>query len=162
MRPGALLAGRSWRPVPWPRPAAASAAAVITEWRARSTSRRASASVIGAFRPDPGSRVGPVDPSDQILQLIQHSARLGKQRGRVFTREGQRMLPLYESKMAHHFDHRWNSFYGTGNDDRHRLTFAEKQDPSVQAEPRYWILEDGLIRPAGTAKTSRSPAWQSA
>lgn len=21
------------------------------------------------------------------------------------------MLPLYEVKMAHHFDHRWNSFY---------------------------------------------------
>ena len=65
--------------------------------------------------------------------------------GNVFTRAGKRMLPLYEGKMAHHFDHRWNSFYGTGNDDRRHLTLTEKQDPSAQAEPRYWIAEDGLI-----------------
>ena len=65
--------------------------------------------------------------------------------GNVFCRAGERMLPLYEAKMAHHFDHRWNSFYGTGDEDRRRLTLAEKQDPSARAEPRYWIVEDGLI-----------------
>jgi hypothetical protein len=27
------------------------------------------------------------------------------------------MLPLYEGKMVHHFNHRWNSYYGTGDDD---------------------------------------------
>ena len=26
--------------------------------------------------------------------------------GNVFTRDGKRMLPLYEAKMAHYFDHR--------------------------------------------------------
>jgi len=78
-------------------------------------------------------------------------------KGNVFTRNGQRMLPLYESKMAHHFDHRWNSFYGTGNDDRHRLTSAEKQDPSVQVEPRYWILEDGLIPTRRNGKDVKVP-----
>jgi hypothetical protein len=55
------------------------------------------------------------------------------------------MLPLYEGKMAHHFDHRWNSYYGVGNDDRRRLTLDEKQDPLATADPRYWILADGHI-----------------
>ncbi|MFI6458610.1 Eco57I restriction-modification methylase domain-containing protein [Streptosporangium amethystogenes] len=66
-------------------------------------------------------------------------------RGNVFVRGGERMLPLYEGKMAHHFDHRWNSYYGTGNEDRRRLSITEKQNPSAAADPRYWIAESGLI-----------------
>ncbi|MFF4480239.1 Eco57I restriction-modification methylase domain-containing protein [Streptomyces sp. NPDC001520] len=65
--------------------------------------------------------------------------------GNVFSRDGRRMLPLYDGKMAHHFDHRWNSYYDTGNEDRRRLVLDEKQDASVAAQPRYWIAEDGLI-----------------
>ncbi|MGW2084630.1 hypothetical protein [Streptomyces sp. NPDC001880] len=60
-------------------------------------------------------------------------------RANVYTRNSRRMLPLYEGKMAHHFDHRWNSYYDTGNEDRRRLSLAEKQDASVAAMPRYWI-----------------------
>ncbi|WP_434593119.1 Eco57I restriction-modification methylase domain-containing protein [Streptomyces sp. A5-4] len=66
-------------------------------------------------------------------------------RGNVFVQDGKRMLPLYEGKMAHHFDHRWNSYYGTGNEDRRRLSLTEKQDASVTAMPRYWIADEGLI-----------------
>ncbi|MEU9057937.1 DNA methyltransferase [Streptomyces sp. NPDC048430] len=65
--------------------------------------------------------------------------------GNAFTRDGKRMLPLYEGKMAHHFDHRWNSYYGTGNEDRRRLSLAEKQDAAAVAMPRYWIADEGLI-----------------
>ncbi len=65
--------------------------------------------------------------------------------GNVFAQDGRRMLPLYEGKMAHHFDHRWNSYYGTGNEDRRRLSLAEKQDTSAAAMPRYWIEDEGLI-----------------
>ena len=67
------------------------------------------------------------------------------QHGNVFSRAGKHMLPLYEAKMAHHFDHRWNSYYDTGNEDRRHLTLAEKQDPTALAEPRYWIAENGPI-----------------
>ncbi|MEU3307424.1 hypothetical protein [Nocardiopsis sp. NPDC006832] len=35
-------------------------------------------------------------------------------RGNVFERESRRMMPLYEAKMAHHFDHRWNGFTTAG------------------------------------------------
>lgn len=65
--------------------------------------------------------------------------------GNVFTRSGKHMLPLYEAKMAHHFDHRWNSFYGIGNEDRSQLTLKEKQDPSSYAQPRYWVAAEGKI-----------------
>ncbi|WP_411086604.1 Eco57I restriction-modification methylase domain-containing protein [Streptomyces sp. 061-3] len=65
--------------------------------------------------------------------------------GNAFVRAGERMLPLYEGKMAHHFDHRWNSYHGTGNEDRRRLEYAEKQTPSAAAHPRYWIAEGGNI-----------------
>ncbi|MER7656741.1 Eco57I restriction-modification methylase domain-containing protein [Streptomyces albidoflavus] len=65
--------------------------------------------------------------------------------GNVFSRDGKRMLPLYEGKMAHHFDHRWNSYYDTGNEDRRRLSLREKQDAGVAAMPRYWIAEAGSI-----------------
>jgi hypothetical protein len=65
--------------------------------------------------------------------------------GNVFARDGKRMLPLYEGKMAHLFDHRWNSFTGTGNDDRRRIGAAEKQEPDCGAVPRYWVAEDGPI-----------------
>ena len=65
--------------------------------------------------------------------------------GNVFVRDGKRMLPLYEAKMVHHFDHRWASFRGTDSDDPRRLRLIEKQDPSSQAEPRYWVAEEGPI-----------------
>lgn len=65
--------------------------------------------------------------------------------GNVFVKDGKRMLPLYEAKMAHHFDHRYNSFYDTGKDDRRRLSDEEKSMATTQAEPRYWIARDGLI-----------------
>jgi hypothetical protein len=67
------------------------------------------------------------------------------------------MLPLYEARMMSHFDHRWNSFYGIGNDDRRRLTLEEKQDPTFSAEPRYWIREDGLIPTRRNAKDVEVP-----
>jgi Eco57I restriction-modification methylase len=77
--------------------------------------------------------------------------------GNVFTRSGKRMLPLYEGKMAYHFDHRWNSYYGTGNDDHRPLSLTEKQNPWACAEPRYWITEDGLIATRRNNRDVRVP-----
>lgn len=63
----------------------------------------------------------------------------------TFTRGDERMLPLFEGKMAHIFDHRWNSFYDTGNEDQRHLTLNEKRNPNEVAAPRYWIAEDGFV-----------------
>ncbi|MFI0774651.1 Eco57I restriction-modification methylase domain-containing protein [Streptomyces sp. NPDC021212] len=77
--------------------------------------------------------------------------------GNVFTRGEKRMLPLYEGKMAHHFDHRWNYYYGTGNDDRSRLGITEKQRPSAAASPRYWVAEDDYISTVRNRREVKAP-----
>jgi hypothetical protein len=59
-------------------------------------------------------------------------------RNNIFERGPQRMLPLYEAKMIHHYDHRWATFDGTETRD---VTLEEKQDPSFVALPRYWVIE---------------------
>lgn len=57
-------------------------------------------------------------------------------RGNVFVREGARMLPLYEGKMFHQFDHRWTT-YERG--ERRPCTAEEHGDPDAAAMPRYWV-----------------------
>lgn len=51
---------------------------------------------------------------------------------------GGRYVPLYEAKMIHQFDHRWATYEGESGRD---LTVAEKQDPNVEAIPRYWVSQ---------------------
>jgi hypothetical protein len=46
-------------------------------------------------------------------------------------------LPLYEAKLIHHYDHRWATYSADGAS--HGVTIAEKQDPSFQIRPRYWV-----------------------
>jgi hypothetical protein len=59
--------------------------------------------------------------------------------GNVFVRDGKRMLPLYEAKMIHHFDHQWATYErdGTVRD----VTPEEKADPTFHVMPRYWVTE---------------------
>ncbi|GAA3746795.1 hypothetical protein GCM10022402_27890 [Salinactinospora qingdaonensis] len=61
--------------------------------------------------------------------------------GNVFVRGEERMLPLYEGKMTHHFDHRWNSFTGMATEDCRNLTPDEKRNPETTVLPRYWVPE---------------------
>lgn len=51
----------------------------------------------------------------------------------------QRMLPLYEGKMLHHYDHRWATYVGDITRD---TTDIDKSDPSLSAIPRYWVREE--------------------
>jgi len=46
------------------------------------------------------------------------------------------LLPVYEAKMVHHFDHRWMSFSATGDDDG---VAVDRSNPGAYARPRYWI-----------------------
>ncbi|MFB7288106.1 Eco57I restriction-modification methylase domain-containing protein [Actinacidiphila glaucinigra] len=57
--------------------------------------------------------------------------------GNVFTCGAARMLPLYEAKMLHHYDHRWATYDPDGS--TRDLTLGEKQDPTTSALPRYWV-----------------------
>lgn len=57
--------------------------------------------------------------------------------GNVFRQTGQQMLPLYEAKMIHQFDHRWATYerHGSVRD----VTAQEKQDARFNSLPRYWV-----------------------
>ncbi|MFF4587311.1 Eco57I restriction-modification methylase domain-containing protein [Streptomyces sp. NPDC001388] len=59
--------------------------------------------------------------------------------GNVFTKNGARMLPLYEAKMLHHYDHRWATYDDAG--DTRALSLEEKEDCSALVLPRYWVAE---------------------
>ena len=52
---------------------------------------------------------------------------------------GQDLLPLYEAKMIHQFDHRWATFNAEG--DSRDVTVAEKADPAYTVTPRYWVSQ---------------------
>ncbi|WP_329103108.1 N-6 DNA methylase [Micromonospora sp. NBC_01699] len=64
--------------------------------------------------------------------------------GNGFGRDQEYMVPLYEGKMAHLFDHRWSSYPSYNIKDHRLLTTIEKQDPSITAQPRYWVPERAL------------------
>lgn len=61
------------------------------------------------------------------------------------------LLPLYEAKMIHQFDHRWASYTRTpeGELDTADVTAADKADPTFTVTPRYWVprsaVEDALL-----------------
>jgi len=46
------------------------------------------------------------------------------------------LVPLYEAKLLHQYDHRWATYDGG---DARDLTDAEKADPSWTVIPRYWV-----------------------
>lgn len=56
------------------------------------------------------------------------------------------MLPLYEAKMVHHFDHRLGTYEGQTQAQANvgtlpRLAPEQKGDPGHPARPRYWVAE---------------------
>lgn len=52
--------------------------------------------------------------------------------------QGEGLLPLYEAKMIHQYDHRWATYDG---EDSRDATLKEKQDSSFEVRPRYWLNE---------------------
>jgi hypothetical protein len=56
------------------------------------------------------------------------------------TEAAERMLPLYEAKMIHQFDHRWATYEPDGS--VRDVTLEEKQDTQFVALPRYWVREE--------------------
>ncbi|GAA1895430.1 N-6 DNA methylase [Streptomyces sodiiphilus] len=62
--------------------------------------------------------------------------------GNVLVRGEERLLPLYEAKMLHHYDHRWATYTEDGS--VQYMNLIEKADPSVVPLPRYWVPENDV------------------
>ena len=56
-----------------------------------------------------------------------------------FEAPGEGLLPLYEAKLIHQFDHRWATY--TEEDESRDVDDSEKTDTNFVATPRYWIAE---------------------
>ena len=67
--------------------------------------------------------------------------------------DGKIMVPLYEAKMIHHYDHRWATFEDDGETSRD-MTLAEKIDPSSHVQTRYWVEK------AEVDQRLRSQGWK--
>lgn len=59
------------------------------------------------------------------------------------TKSVERMLPLYEGKMIHHYDHRWATYEPDGS--IRDVTASEKSDQAFHSLPRYWV-RDVVVR----------------
>lgn len=64
-----------------------------------------------------------------------------EQDGTDWVQDTKYMVPLYEAKMIHQFDHRWATYDGADSRD---LTLAEKADPSFEVSPRYWVTKNEI------------------
>ena len=66
--------------------------------------------------------------------------------GNTWTIGNRRWLPLYEAKMAHHFNHRFGDYAMKSADNEGNslpdVPLAAAQNPSYVVQPRYWVAED--------------------
>jgi hypothetical protein len=68
--------------------------------------------------------------------------------------DGTAVVPLYEAKMIHHYDHRWATYERDGETSREQ-TVVEKADPGCAAEPRYWVPQREVQSRLSARKWSR-------
>ncbi|MFJ9664980.1 Eco57I restriction-modification methylase domain-containing protein [Streptomyces sp. NPDC101219] len=66
--------------------------------------------------------------------------------GNILVRGEERLLPLYEAKMLHHYDHRFSTYEGATEKQLAvgtlpRLTLDQHQEPTNSPLPRYWVPE---------------------
>lgn len=65
--------------------------------------------------------------------------------GNIFEREGERLVPLYEAKMVHHFDHRFGDYADKPPDSQSTalpdVPLERLSDPQYAITPRYWVAE---------------------
>ncbi len=62
---------------------------------------------------------------------------------KVFNKDGEKCLPLYEGKMISHYDHRFGSYESLSSVDN-ELSESQHDDPTVLSIPRYWIHESHM------------------
>ncbi|NBV77888.1 hypothetical protein EBR66_07015 [bacterium] len=55
------------------------------------------------------------------------------------SRAPSELLPLYEAKMLHQYDHRWATYPASGKMKARDVSADEKRDPSFRVLPRYWV-----------------------
>ncbi|AZQ38104.1 SAM-dependent DNA methyltransferase [Streptomyces cyaneochromogenes] len=84
--------------------------------------------------------------------------------GNVLVRGKERLLPLYESKMMHHYDHRFSTYENATEKQLNertlpRFSVEQHQDASAVPLPRYWVPEQDV--PTGEVDRNGKPIMES-
>ncbi len=74
--------------------------------------------------------------------------------GNVFVHGDERMLPLFEAKMLHFYDHRYGTYEGQTQAQANqgtlpRLATDQHDSPDEVAWPRYWVAEEHVYEQIG-------------
>lgn len=71
------------------------------------------------------------------------------------------LLPLYEAKMIHQFDHRWATYYFNENGelDLQDCYTVEKNDSNYSPRPRYWVDEREVLARIADVPNKLARAW---
>ncbi|MEU2117125.1 DNA methyltransferase [Streptomyces sp. NPDC016459] len=80
--------------------------------------------------------------------------------GNVLVRGEERLLPLYEAKMLHHYDHRFSTYENATEKQLNkgtlpRFSVEQHQDASATPLPRYWVPERNV--PTGEVDKNGKP-----
>ncbi|WP_086824986.1 Eco57I restriction-modification methylase domain-containing protein [Streptomyces sp. NRRL B-24572] len=83
--------------------------------------------------------------------------------GNVLVNGDERLLPLYEAKMLHNYDHRFSTYENATEKQLAvgtlpRLTMEQHQDASAVPMPRYWVPEQDV--PTGEHDRSGKPIME--
>ncbi|MGQ5574296.1 Eco57I restriction-modification methylase domain-containing protein [Streptomyces sp. ECR3.8] len=70
--------------------------------------------------------------------------------GNVLVRGKERLLPLYEAKMLHHYDHRFSTYENATEQQLNkgtlpRFTSVQHQSAAAVPLPRYWVPEQDVL-----------------
>jgi hypothetical protein len=74
------------------------------------------------------------------------------------------LLPLYEAKMIHQFDHRWATYVDTpasndGQVETADVIDTQKADASFEVRPRYWVEEREVLARIANVPMRFARAW---
>ena len=78
--------------------------------------------------------------------------------GTKFVTASGELLPLYEAKMVHQYDHRWATYEADGETSRD-CTLSEKQNPDYTVLPRYWVDEWEVVMRTTQAPKAVKDIW---
>jgi hypothetical protein len=73
------------------------------------------------------------------------------------TAPGEGLVPLYEAKLMHQYDHRWATYVG---DEVRDLSEAEKADPGCTITPRYWVPQAEVDKALTKTDRAGNVLWQ--
>lgn len=82
--------------------------------------------------------------------------------GLFLSESSSSVLPLYEAKMIHQFDHRWATYEANGGDDEdscRNMTVQERQSVEFVARPRYWVRQREVLARLADVPTAVAKAF---